>query len=491
MAAGQWQCVVKKKRPKKGQRSGEWKKTAPGAPMPAVPPTERSTGDVTEEVREPSSTVLEASCEASTEIVTVSPEAASKAEDSPQARPMNAEDVPLTPSPILCPAAFGREDGPPPSEVLDLGFEAYPDCGMMFWQPVVFDAGAGMFNNAQVMSMASVPFSRFDTELLYDLSSHAFTGPCATASDCGERGERSDEEICSAVLEALLDCPKEVRKGRKWAEWTGSPDLWFPDSAKGFSCEASGAISELGEGQHKELQGQDDEATTVSGTLEEGAAASEKGSLTTAWETGSGASEGMLTEMPESLYDNHGMSEWTWDAVDTRTTVMLRNIPNKYSRDMLVDRLNEDMKGHFDFLYLPIDFKNKCNVGYGFINFRSIESRDRFIQLYSGAYVQDVLPRFRSMKSLEVTWARVNGLEENVRRLRNSQVMCELVDNPEWMPVIFDEYGERLPFPQPHEDEQFRSGKRPPLRTTKGRPTPEGPRMSGRPSGFRSKHPAH
>jgi len=52
------------------------------------------------------------------------------------------------------------------------------------------------------------------------------------------------------------------------------------------------------------------------------------------------------------------------------TTVMLRNIPNKYTREMLVNQLCVDYKGLFDFMYLPIDFKNKCNVGYGFINFR-------------------------------------------------------------------------------------------------------------------------
>ena len=41
------------------------------------------------------------------------------------------------------------------------------------------------------------------------------------------------------------------------------------------------------------------------------------------------------------------------------TTVMLRNIPNKYTREMLVKQLNQDFKGRFDFVYLPIDFKNK------------------------------------------------------------------------------------------------------------------------------------
>jgi len=131
------------------------------------------------------------------------------------------------------------------------------------------------------------------------------------------------------------------------------------------------------------------------------------------------------------------------------TTVMLRNIPNKYTREMLVKQLEADFGGLFDFLYLPIDFKNKCNVGYSFINFHTPDICQRFVTQFHGVDVRTCLPGLNSRKVVEVTPARVQGLQENVNRLRNSPVMNQLMEHPEWMPLIFDEYGQQVPFPMP------------------------------------------
>jgi len=102
-------------------------------------------------------------------------------------------------------------------------------------------------------------------------------------------------------------------------------------------------------------------------------------------------------------------------------------------------------------MYLPIDFKNKCNVGYGFINFRCQDSCERFIGMFHGVDVRKCLPGLNSKKVVEVTPARVQGLTENVRRLRNSPVMNQLADHPEWMPLLFNEEGVDEPFPMPEQ----------------------------------------
>eukprot|EP01066_Platyproteum_vivax_P014311 Platyproteum_vivax@DN6417_c0_g1_i1.p1 len=122
------------------------------------------------------------------------------------------------------------------------------------------------------------------------------------------------------------------------------------------------------------------------------------------------------------------------------TTVMLKNIPNKYTKSMLLAALDERFKETYDFFYLPIDFKNECNVGYAFINF----VHPYFAELFRLQFSGYKLGASRSQKVCEVAWGRVQGQKANIEHYRNSAVMG--VPFPEYCPVIFKN-GIEVPFP--------------------------------------------
>eukprot|EP01055_Gregarina_sp_Pseudo9_P005961 Gregarina_sp_Pseudo_9__5960@NODE_96_length_4316_cov_27_208090_g88_i0_p2_GENE_NODE_96_length_4316_cov_27_208090_g88_i0NODE_96_length_4316_cov_27_208090_g88_i0_p2_ORF_typecomplete_len394_score71_06RRM_2/PF04059_12/6_3e37RRM_1/PF00076_22/0_075Smg4_UPF3/PF03467_15/6_6e03Smg4_UPF3/PF03467_15/0_032TFIIF_alpha/PF05793_12/0_84FXR_C1/PF16096_5/0_28FXR_C1/PF16096_5/4_8e03CAML/PF14963_6/8_8_NODE_96_length_4316_cov_27_208090_g88_i030224203 len=125
-----------------------------------------------------------------------------------------------------------------------------------------------------------------------------------------------------------------------------------------------------------------------------------------------------------------------------RTTIMLRNIPNKYTQAMLLEAVNQDFRGLYDFFYLPIDFKNKCNVGYAFINF----IHPYYAELFSTKFAGLKLTAFKSKKICEVSWGRVQGLRANIEHYRNSAIMS--IPNSQYKPLIFKD-GVPLQFPGP------------------------------------------
>lgn len=125
---------------------------------------------------------------------------------------------------------------------------------------------------------------------------------------------------------------------------------------------------------------------------------------------------------------------------DLRTTLMIKNIPNKYTQKMLLARIEQDFKGTFDFFYLPIDFKNKCNVGYGFINMTATEHILRFVEHVH----EQKWDKFNSDKVCCVTYARIQGRHALINHFQNSNLMHE--DNKH-QPLLFKPNGDPEPFP--------------------------------------------
>ncbi|KAJ0110413.1 hypothetical protein Patl1_01463 [Pistacia atlantica] len=120
---------------------------------------------------------------------------------------------------------------------------------------------------------------------------------------------------------------------------------------------------------------------------------------------------------------------------DTRTTLMIKNIPNKYTSKMLLAAIDENHCGTYDFLYLPIDFKNKCNVGYAFIN---MVSPSRIISFYE-AFNGKKWEKFNSEKVASLAYARIQGKAALVTHFQNSSLMNE---DKRCRPILFHSEGQ-------------------------------------------------
>eukprot|EP00451_Oxyrrhis_marina_P033858 CAMPEP_0204375324 /NCGR_PEP_ID=MMETSP0469-20131031/49140_1 /ASSEMBLY_ACC=CAM_ASM_000384 /TAXON_ID=2969 /ORGANISM="Oxyrrhis marina" /LENGTH=319 /DNA_ID=CAMNT_0051365989 /DNA_START=51 /DNA_END=1010 /DNA_ORIENTATION=- len=90
------------------------------------------------------------------------------------------------------------------------------------------------------------------------------------------------------------------------------------------------------------------------------------------------------------------------------TTVMLRNIPNRYTQEMLMKELDSHgMASKYDFCYLPIDVRNSKNVGYAFVNCSDEDSTGAFYTLFTGYKFQ----QFPSRKIAQVCQAHIQGID--------------------------------------------------------------------------------
>ncbi|CAE6510516.1 unnamed protein product [Rhizoctonia solani] len=128
--------------------------------------------------------------------------------------------------------------------------------------------------------------------------------------------------------------------------------------------------------------------------------------------------------------------------LDTRTTIMLKNIPNKMSTKNLIDFIDVVTPRAIDFLYLRFDFQNECNVGYAFVNFISISDLLKFMKARLGRKWN----MYASEKVLGAGYANYQGKEALVEKFKNSSIMDT---RPAWRPRIFYSSGKDVGLSEP------------------------------------------
>lgn len=146
------------------------------------------------------------------------------------------------------------------------------------------------------------------------------------------------------------------------------------------------------------------------------------------------------THTPASIsqWYTHGIYAFSREEAarpDGRTTLMIRNIPNQMDKGALIAELDDrGFVGDWDVLYLPVDCRNGCNLGYAFINMRNPAASERlFDAFHTLRWVN-----YKTRKVAEVTYARLQGKQALLAHFNNSGKR-----QAEALPVLSDEDGNR------------------------------------------------
>jgi hypothetical protein len=101
------------------------------------------------------------------------------------------------------------------------------------------------------------------------------------------------------------------------------------------------------------------------------------------------------------------------------TTVVLRNIPRKYTQDELMSEINgAGFQGCFDFLYIPMDLRSRVNAGFAVCNFGGRATAARFRETFHGKTL-GTCPSDEVV--IEVSPADVQGFQGNAKLYMSEQ----------------------------------------------------------------------
>jgi len=114
------------------------------------------------------------------------------------------------------------------------------------------------------------------------------------------------------------------------------------------------------------------------------------------------------TERQKIILDNIATNK------EKRTTIMIRNIPIKYTDEMILKEL-QLFTGKFDCFYMPYDSEKGGNRGYAFINF----IHPLHILLFYNVFNGKTWEHFESKKVIEFNFANFQGINEIIKHAKN------------------------------------------------------------------------
>ncbi|KAJ4700607.1 protein terminal ear1-like [Melia azedarach] len=140
----------------------------------------------------------------------------------------------------------------------------------------------------------------------------------------------------------------------------------------------------------------------------------------------------------------NGNRIWAPKKSDESTTLMIKNIPNQLQRHDLLRILDdhcreentkeklhpEPCRSEYDFVYLPMDFGYRANLGYAFVNFTTVAGATRFSKAFHKFVWDAQVPG--SKKICQVSRAIIQGKNALIYHFELSKFRCHTDD---YLPV--------------------------------------------------------